>query len=226
MYKEKKEKIEICSLGVMRGRSIKRSIIIGDEMQNSVVSQMKMLLTRIGEGSRMIITGDIDQSDLKEKNGLKDVLMRLNDKNVNSSKIKIIELEKNDIERSEIVKLIYDIYDRKLKQSNETTNLSPNETTNLDSTNEIRNETTNLVLRNESTNLSPDESINLVLRNETKSLTNMYTNESINLVSRNESTNLSPNEPKKKINEMNDAALIPRNHIPKNIDIFFDKTDF
>jgi hypothetical protein len=217
MYKEKKEKIEICSLGVMRGRSIKRSIIIGDEMQNSVVSQMKMLLTRIGEGSRMIITGDIDQSDLKEKNGLKDVLMRLNDKNVNSSKIKIIELEKNDIERSEIVKLIYDIYDRKLKQSNETTNLSPNESINLST-----NESINLDSTNETTNLDSTNEI----RNETKSLTNMYTNESINLVSRNESTNLSPDEPKKKINEMNDAALIPRNHIPKNIDIFFDKTDF
>ena len=58
--------IEISPLAYMRGRTFKNSWIIADEMQNATPSQMKMLLTRLGEGSKMIVTGDTRQADRKE----------------------------------------------------------------------------------------------------------------------------------------------------------------
>jgi phosphate starvation-inducible PhoH-like protein len=62
--------ITIEPLGYMRGRTFNNTIIIADEMQNSTPNQMKMLLTRIGEGTKLIVTGDLDQSDLGKDNGL------------------------------------------------------------------------------------------------------------------------------------------------------------
>jgi phosphate starvation-inducible PhoH-like protein len=70
--------IEIAPLGFMRGRTFKYSYIIADEMQNATPDQTKMLLTRIGEGSSMVLTGDLKQHDRGfDKNGLKDFLERL-----------------------------------------------------------------------------------------------------------------------------------------------------
>ena len=70
--------IEIAPLGFMRGRTFKNAYVIADEMQNATPDQTKMLLTRIGEGSSMIITGDLRQHDRGfDKNGLKDFLERL-----------------------------------------------------------------------------------------------------------------------------------------------------
>lgn len=59
--------IEIAPLGFMRGRTFKKCWVIADEMQNSTVSQMKMIVTRLGDGSKIIITGDPTQSDLPAK---------------------------------------------------------------------------------------------------------------------------------------------------------------
>lgn len=56
--------VEICPLGFMRGRSIRNAFIIADELQNATLSQLKMLITRIGEGSKMALNGDPTQSDL------------------------------------------------------------------------------------------------------------------------------------------------------------------
>jgi phosphate starvation-inducible protein PhoH and related proteins len=65
--------LEISPLAFMRGRTFKDSYIIADEMQNATPGQMKMLLTRLGEGSRMVVTGDVMQADRKgEDNGLID----------------------------------------------------------------------------------------------------------------------------------------------------------
>ena len=70
--------IEIAPLGFMRGRTFKNAFIIADEMQNATPDQMKMLLTRIGEHSSMVLTGDLRQHDRGfDKNGLKDFLERL-----------------------------------------------------------------------------------------------------------------------------------------------------
>ena len=57
-------KVEVAPLAYMRGRTFKNSFIIADEMQNATDSQMKMLLTRIGQGSKIVVTGDLAQHDL------------------------------------------------------------------------------------------------------------------------------------------------------------------
>lgn len=101
--------IEIAPLGYMRGRTFKNSWIIADEMQNSTVSQMKMLLTRLGENSRVIITGDLDQHDRKENvNGLEDFLNKFKKKR--SSSISSIEFKNDDIQREQVVQEVLDIY--------------------------------------------------------------------------------------------------------------------
>ena len=107
MIKEKV--IEICPLAYMRGRTFKNSFIIADEMQNSTPNQMKMLLTRIGDDSKMVITGDLRQHDRKyDENGLKDIYERIKDRT--HKRIECITFEHTDIERSPIVKDILDIY--------------------------------------------------------------------------------------------------------------------
>lgn len=69
--------ISIEPLGYMRGRTFNHTIIIADEMQNSTPNQMKMLLTRIGEGTKLIVTGDLEQSDLSDTNGLEDLVYKM-----------------------------------------------------------------------------------------------------------------------------------------------------
>ena len=69
--------IEISPLAYMRGRTFKNAYIIADEMQNATPNQMKMLLTRLGEGSQMVVTGDLRQADKLEDNGLIDFCTRL-----------------------------------------------------------------------------------------------------------------------------------------------------
>ena len=102
--------IEIAPLGYMRGRTFKNAWIVADEMQNSTVSQMKMLLTRLGENSRIVITGDLDQRDkIEDRNGLEDFLDKFRGKR--SSSIGSFEFEKEDIQREEVVKEILDIYE-------------------------------------------------------------------------------------------------------------------
>ena len=102
--------IEITPLLYMRGRTFKNSIIIADEIQNTTPQQLLMLLTRCGSGSKMIITGDVAQSDLKEKNGLEDFIEKYKaSTNVNNI-IKLIQFETTDVQRSELVKQILNIY--------------------------------------------------------------------------------------------------------------------
>lgn len=103
--------IEISPLAYMRGRTFKNSFIIADEMQNSSPNQMKMILTRIGEGSKMVITGDLFQSDREGENGLSDFIIRYNDFPNYSDEIACIELEKSDVRRSSIVSKILNIYE-------------------------------------------------------------------------------------------------------------------
>lgn len=100
---------EMAPIGYLRGRTFKRSFIIADEMQNCTQNQMKMLLTRLGEGSRMIITGDLEQHDRTgATNGLADFLSKLRKKR--SDSIGMIEFEPNDILREPIIKEVLEIY--------------------------------------------------------------------------------------------------------------------
>ena len=125
--------IEISPLGFMRGRTFKRAFIIADEMQNSSPNQMLMLLTRVGMGSKIVVTGDLRQSDLSYRlnslgcadttvtNGLEDFIDKLRKyeemlaKNDGEGKggrlgdIRLIEMTANDVERSPVVKRILEI---------------------------------------------------------------------------------------------------------------------
>ena len=101
-------KIEISPLAYMRGRTFDNAWIIGDEMQNSTPSQMKMLLTRIGEGSKMIVAGDIQQHDRGfEENGLLDLVNRVDPKSLS---IRHINFTDDDVVRSEVIKEVLSIY--------------------------------------------------------------------------------------------------------------------
>lgn len=104
-----KEKIEICPLEYARGRSFENSFILADETQNCSVSQLKMLMTRIGSGSEMALTGDLDQTDLQGVNGLEHFL-DLYEEYGEIDEIKMICFEEDDVVRSEIVKKILKIY--------------------------------------------------------------------------------------------------------------------
>lgn len=104
------EIIEICPLAFMRGRTFKNSLIIADEMQNATPNQMKMLLTRIGEGSRIVVTGDVKQTDRKEgENGLLDFNNLVN-KFRNSEHVGVVEFTGADIERHPAVEEVLKIY--------------------------------------------------------------------------------------------------------------------
>lgn len=101
------QQIEICPLAYMRGRTFDRSWVIGDEMQNSTPSQMKMLLTRLGEGSNMVVIGDPNQHDRGfEENGLSNLISKLND----SENIKHVLFTDDDVVRSDVIKEVLKIY--------------------------------------------------------------------------------------------------------------------
>lgn len=104
----KQKKIEIAPLGFMRGRTFDNTFVIADEMQNSTTNQMKMLLTRCGEGTRMVVTGDTDQCDLGTMGGLEDILHRIPEHEMQY--IDHIVLSDEDIQRHPVVKEILQIY--------------------------------------------------------------------------------------------------------------------
>lgn len=100
--------IRIEPLGYMRGRTFTNSLIIADEMQNSTPNQMRMLLTRIGEGTKLVITGDLEQSDLETENGLKYLVDKLD--HLDLEYIQHVNLNEDDIHRhpavNEILKVM------------------------------------------------------------------------------------------------------------------------
>lgn len=101
--------IEICPLMYMRGRSFSNCLIIADEMQNSTPNQMKMLLTRLGDNTRLFVTGDINQHDANyANNGLRDIMDRIHD--APSTMIAQTIFENKHIERSEIVRSVLRLY--------------------------------------------------------------------------------------------------------------------
>ena len=101
--------IETSPLAYMRGRTFKNAIIIADEMQNATPSQMKMLLTRLGQGSKMVVTGDLQQADRPCNNGLLEFLQLYNNFD-NHRYVDICHFTVGDIERHEAVKEILAIY--------------------------------------------------------------------------------------------------------------------
>lgn len=108
--------IEIAPLAYMRGRTLNNSYVILDEAQNTTKEQMKMFLTRMGEGSRMIITGDVTQIDLpaEKKSGLKHAVSIL--KNVEG--IGIVNLSYKDVVRHPLVMKIIKAYTKDEEKTN------------------------------------------------------------------------------------------------------------
>ena len=100
--------IEISPLAYMRGRTFKDAYIIADEMQNATPNQMKMLLTRIGTGSKMAVTGDLAQADRLKDNGLIDFINHLDE--FESKRIVSVMFHQGDIERHQAVKEVLQVY--------------------------------------------------------------------------------------------------------------------
>lgn len=101
--------IEIVPLAYMRGRTLNNAVIILDEGQNTTVAQMKMFLTRMGNGSKIVVTGDITQVDLprQTRSGLTDALNRLKD----VAPIASVYLDEHDIVRNPLVQQILRAYE-------------------------------------------------------------------------------------------------------------------
>ena len=97
-------------LGFMRGRTFENTLIIADEMQNATPNQMKMLLTRVGEGTKLIVTGDLEQSDLGSENGLEDLIYKMQCQDLEY--ITHVEMEDEDIVRHPAVKEVLSILKR------------------------------------------------------------------------------------------------------------------
>jgi phosphate starvation-inducible PhoH-like protein len=112
--KERRE-IEVAPLAFMRGRTLKNAFVVVDEAQNATVPQMKMVLTRLGRGSRMVVTGDPSQTDLPSgvRSGLAHAIGIL--KSVKG--VALEELTKADVVRHELVGRIVDAYDRDAARS-------------------------------------------------------------------------------------------------------------
>ena len=109
-----KGSIEIAPLAFMRGRTLKDSFIILDEGQNASPSQMKMFLTRLGIGSRMVVTGDITQIDLPR--GFKSGLVEASEVLSKISEIDFIKFNDVDIVRHSLVRKIAKAYEKNSKQ--------------------------------------------------------------------------------------------------------------
>ncbi|MBO5654697.1 MAG: PhoH family protein, partial [Clostridia bacterium] len=114
--------IEIAPLAYMRGRTLSNSFIILDEAQNTTREQMKMFLTRMGEGSKIVVTGDITQIDLPHHvvSGMKDAVQVLE----GVEDIKVIKFDHRDVVRHELVSRIIRAYEKADKEREQKKNES------------------------------------------------------------------------------------------------------
>ncbi|MCQ4191180.1 PhoH family protein [Methylocystis suflitae] len=110
--------IEVAPLAFMRGRTLTRSCILLDEAQNASSMQMKMFLTRLGEGSRMIVTGDPSQTDLPpgQKSGLSEAVSLL----ANLDVVGRVRFSEGDVVRHDLVRQIVGAYERAARANKQT----------------------------------------------------------------------------------------------------------
>jgi phosphate starvation-inducible PhoH-like protein len=107
-YHKRMGNIEGAPLAYMRGRTFKHAIVILDEAQNTTPEQMKMFLTRIGEGSRMIVNGDIGQCDIRGKSGLQDAIERV----TWIPTVGHVRFSKEDVVRHGVIQEILESYEK------------------------------------------------------------------------------------------------------------------
>lgn len=106
--------IEISPIAYMRGRTFQNAFVICDEMQNCTSSQVKMVLTRIGANSKMVLTGDPDQDDLRANdgsNGLKDLISRLDNYGIPEG-VAHVNFSNRDIMRHPVISNVLGLYSR------------------------------------------------------------------------------------------------------------------
>lgn len=99
--------IEVAPMALMRGRSFDRAFIIVDEAQNVTIHEMKMLLTRVGEGSTIVLNGDIQQSDIKEQSGLSKIVHLAKKHGLT---LPVVEFTIDDVVRSAICKQWIEVF--------------------------------------------------------------------------------------------------------------------
>lgn len=104
--------IEICPLAHMRGRTFKNAVIIADELQNATGTQIKMLITRLGLKSKLVLNGDITQSDIPGFDRYNSPLNKIADRLLDNDKVDVIEMDKHDIMRNPFLIEIIDILDK------------------------------------------------------------------------------------------------------------------
>jgi len=95
-------------LGFLRGRTFERTFILADEMQNATKSQMQLLLTRVGSECKLVVTGDLNQSDVGPDNGLADFLRRI--ECLDLAHVVTVEMDETDVARSDVVREILSVY--------------------------------------------------------------------------------------------------------------------
>lgn len=182
--------IEMSPLDYMKDRILNNAFIIANNMQNSSPDQMRMLTTRIGVNSRIVITGDLNQTDKLKYNGLIDLVNKLTiyNKYNNTTDIKLVEMSKNDMIRSDIVEKIINIYEFKPPQEIvNPINIVFNPTNVVfNQTNVVFNPTQEIVNQ---TNIVNKKKVS----NQTNDLNSTYKNYNIN----------------------DDSALIPKSHVSK-----------
>ena len=107
-HNQVQSRVHIEPLGFMRGRTFDNTFVIADEMQNSTPNQMKMLLTRLGENSKMVVLGDLQQSDLQVRNGLEDIIDRIDC--VEMDHVEYVDMSEDDVLRHPAVSEILTVY--------------------------------------------------------------------------------------------------------------------
>lgn len=195
--------IEISPLAFMRGRTFKHSFVIADEMQNSTPNQMMMLTTRIGDSSKMVITGDLKQTDRDlHGNGLSDLISKVETYQADltplhaesgsifpiqyKKDIEIVRMSASDVQRNPIVTRILDIYQYKKP--------CDGFVSDLDTANHIKSDIGKTVGKNKK------ETKNVVGSKKMSQVDNKKSNKKNNQVG---DSNM-------------DAALIPKGSLPKN----------
>jgi phosphate starvation-inducible PhoH-like protein len=206
--------IEISPLAYMRGRTFKRAFVIADEMQNSSPTQMLMLATRIGEGSKMVITGDLKQSDRCANNGLLDFIQRYGafcevSKDCDDGLgIELVHMKAEDIQRSPIVSKILALYEERNERDereDKTPSSSPPDLSKI--------------IKEKNKEVSPFD-LSKVIEEKKHSMTNFTTAYNISLIrqveNRKDENRKDEGLPSGNLNE--DAALFPLDREPKNGD--------
>lgn len=223
--------IEISPLAFMRGRTFKHSFVIADEMQNSTPNQMMTLTTRIGDSSKMVITGDLKQTDRDlHGNGLSDLISKveayqadLMPRHADSGSIfpirykkdiEIVRMSASDVQRNPIVTRILDIYQYKKPNSDFVSDLDGQ----VASSREVIEREDSVVdeLSRKLESLDAADHIKSDIGKNKKEVANVVGNKKVSQVD-NKKSNQKTNKKGAQVGDSNmDAALIPKGSLPKN----------